>query len=344
MTRLVAGVALTVCLTSQGAVQPPVSPSTDVLRGCAGFGDDDIRRLDRGEAISRNLPVQDRHEIAVAGALRMNIPSEFFVTRLRDIASFKRSNLVLQVGKFGEPPTIADLDGLTIDGGDIEDIRRCRVGDCALKLPAGAIERFRVEVDWSRPDAARQASALAKQMLLEQTLAYLDGGDGALAPNRDKKRDVSPSQEFQQLMAGLQCAGVPAASREYLARFPHGNPARAENFFYWSKESFGLKSLISTTHVMIFRSTPDGPTLIASRGMYSSHYLDASVSLTWLLKAGTDAHPAIDVVYINRSRVDAFGGPFGRPAKAIAASRQRTGMTREMAALKNRLEGLWIGS
>lgn len=343
MRRVLVGFAVAISLHVPAAAAAPPGFRADVLRGCSGFSDGDIGRLDRGEAISRTLPAQDRREIAVAGALRMNVPSEFFLTRFRDIASFKRSNLVLQIGKFSDPPAIDDLAPLTMDAADIEDIRRCRVGDCGVKLPAGAIERFRLEVDWSRPDAARRAEDLAKRMLLEQTLAYLDGGDGALAPTHDKRRPVSAAQEFRLIMPALACPGVPTGVREYLNKFPHAKPPRTESFVYWSKESFGLKSLVSTTQVMIFFPAVEGATLIASRGLYSSHYLDGSISLTWLLDVGTQAHPAIDVVYVNRSRVDAFGGPFGRLAKAIAAGRQRDGMIKELTALKGRVEG-WLGS
>jgi transcriptional regulator with GAF, ATPase, and Fis domain len=73
-------------------------------------------------------------------------------------------------------------------------------------------------------------------------------------------------------------------------------------------------------------------------GLYSSHYLDASLSLTWLLDVDAGEDPAIDVVYINRSRVDAFGGAFGRLARSVASSRQRDGMLRELKALRDRLE------
>jgi hypothetical protein len=349
MRRTVAAVLVAVAVAHQPAAPrtlvaaPSTSAREDVLRACAGFSADDLRRLDHGEAISRSIVGHDRREIAVAGAVRMGVPAAFFTDRFRDITKFKRSSLVLQIGKFGDPPSLADLASLSLDPTDIEDIRDCRVGDCGLKLPVAAIERFRLEIGWAKPDAPRQAADLAKRMLLEQTLAYLDAGDPALAPYGDKRHPVSPSQEFQLLMPGMTCPGMPADALAYLTGFPHEKPMDVESFVYWSKESFGLKSLISTTHVLIFPATATRPAIIASKGLYTSHYVDASVSLTWLLDAGTDTHPAIDVVYMNRSRVDAFGGAFGRLAKSVATGRQRDGMVKELAALKIRVEG-WLGS
>lgn len=271
----------------------------------------------------------------------MNVPAAFFVTQLRDIAAFKRSDLVLQIGRFGDRPSLADLVPLRLDASDIADLRECRVGDCGVKLPAAAIERFRVGVDWSARDPRLPAEHLAKQMLLENTLAYLDGGDAALAAYNDKPRSVSPAEELRLLMPGLNCGGVPVRVREYLSGFPRINPHDEDSFLYWSKERAGLKAFLSVTHVAIFPARPSQPTLIASKGIYSSHYLDASISLTWLLDVDSGEDPSIDVVYINRSRVDAFGGAFGRVARSIAAARQREGMLRELKALKARLESAW---
>jgi hypothetical protein len=338
LTRAVVAGGLVLGLA--GSAVPPRNGTAvrDVLRSCAGFDADDLRTLEEGEPISRSIPGRDRHEIAVAGAVRMNIPASFFVERLRNIEAFKRSDLVLQIGRFSERPSVADLAGLRLDASDLADLRHCRVGDCDVKLPAAAIERVRLGIDWTRRDAQGRAEDLARQMLLENTLAYLDGGDAALVNYDDKRNSVSPAQELRFLIPGLNCPGVPEHIRESLAGFPRGGSPTDESFLYWSRESFGLKTLLSVTHVTIFPAAPNRPTIIASKGIYSSHYLDASLSLTWLLDVDAGEDPAIDVVYINRSRVDAFGGAFGRLARSVASSRQRDGILRELKALRDRLE------
>lgn len=333
-------VAGTLAVVLGGAAATPWREAAvrDVLRSCAGFDADDLRKLDAGEPVSRTLPGRDRHEIAVAGAVRMNIPAAFFVERLRDIESFKRSDLVVQIGRFSQRPSLADLAALRLDASDLADLRHCRVGDCDVKLPAVAIERLRLGVDWTRGDARERAQDLARQMLLENTLAYVDVGDAGLADYNDKRTAVSPAQELRLLVPGLNCPGVPAHIREYLTHFPRTASPADEGFLYWSKESFGLKTLLSVTHVTIFPAAQNHPTIIASKGVYSSHYLDGSLSLTWLLDVDAGEDPAIDVVYINRSRVDAFGGAFGRLARSVASARQRDGMIRELRTLRSRLE------
>ena len=338
VTRVLVAAALGLALAAPAATPRQDAAARDVLRSCAGFGDDDLRKLEEGQPVSKTLPSRDRHEIAVAGAIRMNVPAAFFLERMRDIERFKRSDLVRQVGRFSERPSLGDLAALRLDRADLADLRRCRVGDCGVKLPAAAIERFRLDVDWSRPDAPARAEALARRMMLENTLAYVDGGDAALADYDDGRTSVSPAQELRLLMPGLNCAGVPPEVRESLTRGVRRVSPDSASFLYWSQESFGLKPLLSVTHVTIFPPAGDRPPIVVSKGIYSSHYLDASLSMTWLLDAGAGEESVIDVVYINRSRVDAFGGAFGRLARSVAAGKQRDGMLRELRALRTRLE------
>ena len=51
--------------------------------------------------------------------------------------------------------------------------------------------------------------------------------------------------------------------------------------------------------------------------------------------------PAVNVVYVNRSRADALGGFFGGITRAVVSSRQRDGTVNELRALKGRLEASW---
>ena len=322
-----------------GAARPA---NHDLLRACGGFSDDDLAALRGGDPLSKTLSSQDRREIAIAGAIRIEVPARFFVDRLRDIETFKRSDMVLQIGRFGDPPKLEDLAPLQIEPSELRELRRCRVGNCAVKLPAGAIERFRMEVDWTAADVQVQVEHLSKRMLFENVLSYLDGGDQTLGSYHDSRRPVSPGEELRALMRNLDCtSGAHDDALRYLTEFPQKKPLGAENFVYWSKEAFGLKPVVSLTHVVIFQPPPNEPTFIASKGIYSSHYLDASLSLTWLLNATSGTVPAIDVLYVNRSRVDALGGRLGGIARGIAAGRQREGMARELRALKARLEADW---
>ena len=53
----------------------------------------------------------------------------------------KSNPAILEIGKFGNSPAL-DLDGLSFESSDIEDLEKCVVGDCKLKLSAAMIQRL----------------------------------------------------------------------------------------------------------------------------------------------------------------------------------------------------------
>lgn len=77
---------------------------------------------------------------------------------------------------------LEDLQGLTLEKRDVEDLKRYSVGDCKLKMSDAMIERFRREVDWTAPDYRLQATRLYRQMLLDYVRDYLTVG--GLSPHR----------------------------------------------------------------------------------------------------------------------------------------------------------------
>ena len=158
----------------------------------------------------------------------------------------------------------------------------------------------------------------------------------------DRRKPVDSSAEFHALLGNLGCdRGAAPDFFRYLVEFPRNKPADVDGFIYWSKETFGMKSVISLTHVLMKRISTDGQMVIVTKGLLANHYLDASLGLTLLFPAGTDVSPAVSVVYVNRSRADALGGFFGGITRAVVSSRQRDGTVNELRALKGRLEASW---
>lgn len=98
--------------------------------------------------------------------------------------------------------------------------------------------------------------------------------------------------------------------------------------------------MISLTHVVI-SPVQNGRAAIATKGIYASHYGDASLGLTLLLELGTPTAPRTLVVYVNRSRLDIMGGLFGAIKRPLIRSRARDGAARTMKALRDRTERQW---
>src|SRR6187455_2245709 len=106
------GVALIGCAVGFSAHQLPQPPAPhELLRSVAQVSDAEWTALERGEAVAKVLNTDNR-EIAVAGGVRIRAERERLIDRYRDIEALKRSALVLDAGRFGKPPRVADLASL----------------------------------------------------------------------------------------------------------------------------------------------------------------------------------------------------------------------------------------
>ena len=88
------------------------------------------------------------------------------------------------------------------------------------------------------------------------------------------------------------------------------------DFLYWSKERFGLTPFITVTHVAIAQ-VETGAYVVASRDVYSSRYVDASLSFT-IASDAVGIGNAFYMVYVNRSRAYALKGPMAGLRRSIA--------------------------
>src|SRR5688572_20278138 len=311
--RLIIPAALTALLAgtlAQGAVVtderslPRGFDPVQFMRAEAGFSEGEIQRVMRGEVVSRGLDADDE-TVALAAAAVIRVTPSFFLDQVRKIEEFKRSAEVLQVARLGVPPSAGDFAKLTLDEGDLEAARRCRPGACDMKLDDRGIERMR-----SLPATADVMTHL-RAHLAEYAATYLQQGNGSLMTYHDHGK---PATLFGQLDRILKAS--PFIAREWpdvhkaLASFSGKLPDGLQDFTYWSKEKVGPRASVTVTHV-IMRPPVDGVALIASKQIYANHYSTGSLGLTVLVDQGSAAEPKTLLIYINRTRVDMFGGLLG---------------------------------
>jgi hypothetical protein len=304
-----------------------------------GFNRGDIAALDRGEATARNLDAQS-YEVAVAGAVRVEAPREYFVSRFRDIANWKRSDLVPEVGRFGEPPTVADLALLTLPQGDVEALRSCRPGHCDVKLPTEmlvALERARKA---SGAPADDENVRMFKEMLVARVQAFRQGGAARLAPYVGTDAYPLSARLADLLAAGAGVLGSVPEFQRHLATYPSPPPGDGETFAYWSKEKTGPRQIVSLTHVSLYTKELDGATVTigASLDLYSTHYLDGSIGLTLAVEPAADRGKAFYLLYVNRTHVDVLKGFFGGFNRWIVRRRVRGALEDTVGRAKQRLE------
>jgi hypothetical protein len=299
------------------------------------FSRADLADIDQGKVVKHGLSASAPGEIAVVGGTRVNAPKALFLDRVRDIKAFKRGPDVVQIGTFSTPPVLEDLSALTIDTGDL-DVRTCRVYDCDVRLPADTIRRFQA-IDPKAVDAQARGAALFKQVLLDHVVAYTSGGSGLITQYDDGKRPIRPMDDFAGLLArargiGTLVPGLPA----HLQPFPPAALAGAQDFLYWSKEKFGIAPFITVTQVTIV--CPSAATcVVVSKDVYSSRYIDASLSLT-IASDAPQAADAFYLVYANYSRANALKGAFGGLRRAIAERRSRNALEASLKATRLMLE------
>ncbi len=277
----------------------------------------DLKKLDGGEPIARLVSAAGG-ELTMAAAVKVSIDADRLVAWYREIEALKRSAFVAQIGRFSNPPRIEDLERLTLDEGDLEDIRRCTPGDCDLKLSDAEISDLNAAISASQDAAVVQRAF--RQTLLRRVQTHLHEGT----------REATAPPKF--LTANWPDLTV------HLVRRSSGPGPFVEPLIYWSKERLGRgKPVISVTSLAIVRGhgTPLPDPIVIGRQLMATHYVDGSWSVTTMTR-GEDGSSYL--VYVNQSEVDLLSGFFGGMVRA-GIQRQLKGQAGgTLRALKQRLE------
>jgi hypothetical protein len=296
----------------------------------------EIERLDGGQVVARTLEVKNRREVATLGIVRIQTSPSKYVQRLADITAFKRTEGVLQIGTFSDPPQLGDVASLNVEEGDLKRLRECRVEDCEVRLTADGIERVQRDVDWNAPDASQTASRLVLQLLVDYVARYRQSGTAAAMEYANRAPRLNVGREFASLIdADTITSDYAPRLRRHLLEYPAPFAEKMTDFVYWSKELVRGRPVISITHVAIAAAIDESPVAyaIGSKQIYAMHYYDASLGLTLLVPDRTDAS-ATYVVYLNRSRVDLFDGVFGGVARRLVSGKARTLVAAQLSRLQ----------
>ncbi|MCA1577483.1 MAG: hypothetical protein LC794_09000 [Acidobacteria bacterium] len=306
--------------TSAAQAQTSLPELQKILREKVAFDETDFAALQRGETIVTLAPVQDKREIAVSGLVNLRANADEFLRSYRDSLTRKSNAAVLEVGMFSSSPSVADLEKLTLEAKDVEDLKNCVVGNCELKLSAAMIERFGRDVNWQAADYARQATQLYKTMLLEYVNDYRSRGDAALIAYNDKQNEIRVAEEHEAIrrVSGYlsDLASTAGSSTELQP---------LEQLLVWSKIKFGLKPVVAINHVTIYKRDRElGPqVLFVSKQIYANHYFNSSLALTGFV---TVAGPTSYIVYENRSRADGLSGPFSKFKRGVVEKKALEGL------------------
>jgi hypothetical protein len=337
--RLAGLIALILLSSTTAASQAPRLGGVETLLRGMGFTDGDVRELARGRAVAHPLDTSTPSESAAAGAVLINAPAAQFLREFTHIETSRRGRGVRAIGVFGTPPSPEDLGGFTLTEDELAALRRCRPGDCSLKLPAAVIAELRSEVDWASPRAPAVASALVRRWLFEHLSGYLREGHTALGMMDDKRPPLDLAEELSLVLASEQwLAQLAPAVLSGLSAPPTTGRPEVRDAFYWARVDFGMKPTIRLNHVSVhpIAEAPHGLShVVATKQIYASHYLRAALELRLLFPRDDGGFL---LVMTTRSRNDGMTGLLGFVVRAKVRGRSRDGMARYLQNVKETLE------
>ena len=289
-----------------------------------------------GAPVTELIDVDESVEVGVFGAVWIGAPVRRYVDALHDIERFERGGGFKVTKRISSPPALEDFADLRLPDDAFRDLKKCRVGDCVVKLDEPTILRLKAEVDWRSPEARSAADGVMRRFALEFVNGYLEGGNQRLPVYRDHERPVSAAEEFRAMVDQMpELTKHLPNLRRYLLDFPAVSAPGPESFLYWQETEFGLRTTIRISHVVILEM-PDG-TAVASRMLYASHYFRTGLELRVLVEDPSRG-PGFWFVTISRSRVDGLGGLTGRLIRGRVRDGVRRGSMAALRATKRLLE------
>lgn len=288
----------------------------------------DLARIHRGEPFVTALPGAVDREVAVGGIIRINAPAERTVETLRDIERFERGKGFLQTKRLSEPPRLDDFSSFQVNQEDFAALRRCRPGDCDVKL-GQSLFPILAAINWSAPTVRDQVNALARRSAFDLLEAYRRGGNAELAIYEDSDRPTFVAREFEDLVQRTSQlpTQLPELSR-FLLDYPRvANRTTFDDYFYWSVAEFGLKPVFRLNH-MVIHQVPQPSRVrfaIATKQLYANHYFHTALEV----RATVDVAPGAGAHYLlvlTVARSDGMTGLFGGLVKSKIQSAGRDGM------------------
>ena len=272
-----------------------------------GFSKRELNAIDTDVVVKQVQTPEKTREIAAIGIVRINVPKDFFITQFRHIESFMKSDKLEQIGTFSNPPKPEDIAAFQLPKSDLEELAKCKIGNCKFKMPAWAFDHLQ-EIDWSKGDSAARVTDLFRRDIISYVQNYLKNGNSALLVYADRKKPMALAEGFDSLLAQASYVYryIPELHR-YLKEFPRSAPPGVDDFLYWSEQDFGQRPTTTITHATIYDltegSNPDA--MIALKQLYASHYFHARFALMALadVPAGVKK-PGFYLVYLDRLLFD----------------------------------------
>jgi hypothetical protein len=306
----------------------------------AGISAADVSKLESGAVVTNATDGKSDNEVFVVAAVKIRAPRKRVTDYYGQMIAYVDGKVTLAFGRFGAPPSLADVKDLAFDRSEVDDMKSCRPGRCNIRLGGAGLEALRSAVDWTASDYVERVNAFARKAAVDYVAAYQSRGDAALVTYNDRAEPVSMREQWLGILGDSpQFHQYTPELKTYLEQFPAGSLPGSRNVLYWVKEDYGLKPVISIVHGVIYEppAQPDR-TIVVQKQLYASHYYDGSLAVATLLDTEDGGRPATYLVYVNRSRGDMLKGGFGGLKRNAARGQARRAAEQTLGTVKQALE------
>ena len=302
------GAIATGILVSSGQAQGMPESLGRFLQQSIGLTPPEIHAAGQGRPFVKVLESPDR-EVAVFGIVGIAVPRKSYVDQIADSPSWYPDHSATRFGRFSDPATASDVQEVSISRHDLKDLKDCRPGACVMKLSDSTIAYIEANLESGSPKADSVANGYFRRRMIEYVSAYRARGNAALLVYVDRKSASAAAQVFGEIVSRSPYMYRYAPSlQKYLENYPGDRPAGAREALFWSEEDLsGARPILSITQRVVY-TPPELPTstLIASKQLYASHYLDGGLVLADVVDAadGSGAAPAIYLIVLSRLHFD----------------------------------------
>jgi hypothetical protein len=312
------------------AQEPPPRP---FLRKVVQLDDAQLAAIEKGEVVTKILPTTDKPEIAAFGIVKTAGTVDQLLTLAVDVQKFRQVPQIPEMGYFSSPATLENLKGLDHPPDDINALKKCKPGSCDVKLGTKGLEAAS-KIDWKAPDADKRAVAILNQAIVDYVNAYEQGGTDAMGNVLDKKQEKSRAEEYRALLDhSPYLVDYVKEFNDYLAAYPKGKLAGAQDVLYWAKDTFGLKPVVSAYHATFYKG-PRGA-LIANKLLAASHFFNATLEL--MAGVPTPDGKGLYLLSLYRTRLDPPTGVLAGTLMGKVRDGIETGVKENLKTARERL-------
>jgi hypothetical protein len=304
---------------------------------------DQIAAIQSGKPVAKALQSRTPAEVFLVGAIWIHAAPERYAHFAQDFDRLRKLPNYLALGVFSNPPRISDLKGFSFKKDDIKSLKNCKPGDCLIQMPTSSIEELQRSIDWSAPDVSEQVNQHLQKTALDRLLAYQRDGNEALGVYNDKRDPTVVPKQFAYMLSYSKA--LPEQLPEfynYLLAYPKARPANVDDTFYWARVKFGLKPTLRVVQTVTMRGEPADPVAyaIAEKQLYSSHYFETALDLSFCIRGGDDAkQPGFYLIMAMGSEQAGLTGVKGSIVRKTAVGRSVSNLQNALTNIKTTLEG-----